>query len=167
MTNLRHLNLVCVDVIGEFCASIGHLTLLNTLILSDVVHVEFEEDKMDVLQDDLKKLTLLKNLKHLEIQDMEVEQRGFFEWIGEETMSKTPFNSLESLCLVYSGFGDISLDFNKYTDLRNLHLEEIVFETIPDPVMELPNLEYLGLVKCALQKFPTKRYYLLDLIKII
>lgn len=81
------LKLIEVDWNGPFCGYMEHLPNLRELILSDVFHLDEDFVAPDYFPHDLSGVSSLSSLKHFEVQgDLELEDQGFFERLGEEVL---------------------------------------------------------------------------------
>jgi len=157
LTNLKCLKLTSTAVSGKFCGHLGHLPQLTRLVINDSLLEggwEINSISSDCLPDDLHRLSALQNIKDLTIQGLECGQRGYFEWLGEEVLRAPPFNDVQSLSLCFRSLGVMSDSFDNYNSLRCLYIEEIHFETIPEPILRLPQLVRLEMVSCEISSFP-------------
>ena len=157
LTNLKCLKLMSCAVTGEFCQHLGNLSQLTKLVADDSVlegGSENEATNTDFLPDDLRKLSALENIKELSIQGMDSGPRGYFEWLGEEVLRDPPFTDLQSLSLCFSSLGVMAESFDLYHNLTFLCIVQIRFETLPEPVLRLPNLERLEMISCEISSFP-------------
>ena len=159
LTNLKCLTLMSTAATGGFCEHLGNLPLLTKLVLDDSSldgngSGETSALTSDYLPEDLYKLSALENIKDLTIQGLETGQRGYFEWLGEEVLRDPPFSDLHSLSLCFSSLGVMSDAFDKYENLTYLNIAQIRFETLPEPVLRLPNLVRLEMISCEINTFP-------------
>ncbi|CAD7701770.1 unnamed protein product [Ostreobium quekettii] len=156
LTNLKVLKLVEVDWDGPFCAHIGNLINLEELVLSDVYHTMEHVRETELFIEELSKISALEKLRHLEVMgDLDNEDRGLFERIGEAIVQKPPFKYLEKLCISFQSMQEFSPAFGHFEDLTHLNLEGFHLSSVPVAIMELPCLVDLGLCSCGLQTFPT------------
>lgn len=157
LTNLKSLKLMSTAASGRFCHHLGNLPNLTRLSITDSL-VEGNDEtnpfNTDFLPDDLQRLSALQSIKELSIQGLECGQRGYFEWMGEEVLREPPFQDIENLSLSFHSLGILSDKFDAYQNLKSLFIEDIRFETIPDPILRLQHLERLEMISCEIATFP-------------
>lgn len=166
LPKLKQLKLVHIEWTGPFFDHVKRLTSLEALVTNNVFIANPAEELTEWPM-----VRSLTRLCHLEVGGE--HEPGFSQRFGEQVIECLPFRHLSKLCLKFQARSSAMLSNRnaQFTNVSHLYLECFNFGVIPESILELAQLEQLGLVDCQLSAFSgtpdswVKKLKLLDISK--